>query len=344
VLVELPDAGVCLVDHQQTSQLNPAIDVDRIVGVIDHHALQNATIVTDKPIYIDIRPWGSMSTIIAHTFLTMRRRPTRQVAGMLLCAILSDTLNLQGPTTTEWDRAIVATLVEIAGVTDIQYLAAQQFKAKSSELAGLTPEALCNGDQKVFSFKSTGFTGTVGFAVVETTDDDVILSRSKELLEALREDKEAKRLSLLYLAVVNIVLLRTTLLLCGPAEQSLALASFPDAHLIHHKSLEAEEDGATFDMDHHEINTISSSTDELLLHDGGVAVIDHSWKQAGELMDLGNLVSRKKNLIPAITQAIKKGWAAPVPVVTSTSPSPLPNKSFLDNDAKNSKKEEMMSE
>jgi len=95
VLVELPDAGVCLVDHQQTSQLNPAIDVDRIVGVIDHHALQNATIVTDKPIYIDIRPWGSMSTIIAHTFLTMRRRPTRQVAGMLLCAILSDTLNLK---------------------------------------------------------------------------------------------------------------------------------------------------------------------------------------------------------------------------------------------------------
>jgi manganese-dependent inorganic pyrophosphatase len=58
----MPDAGICLVDHQQVSQLNKSIDVDRIVGVIDHHALQNATIVTDKPIYIDIRPWGSMST------------------------------------------------------------------------------------------------------------------------------------------------------------------------------------------------------------------------------------------------------------------------------------------
>lgn len=81
--------------------------VDRIVGVIDHHALQNATIVTDKPIYIDIRPWGSMSTIIAHYFLVHNERPSRKTAGMLLCAILSDTLNLMGPTTTEWDALMV---------------------------------------------------------------------------------------------------------------------------------------------------------------------------------------------------------------------------------------------
>lgn len=70
--------------------------MNRIVGVIDHHALQNATIVTDMPIYIDIRPWGSMSTIIAHNFFTLNRRPKKSTAGMLLCAILSDTLNLQG--------------------------------------------------------------------------------------------------------------------------------------------------------------------------------------------------------------------------------------------------------
>eukprot|EP00985_Skeletonema_marinoi_P027573 scaffold22891_cov151-Skeletonema_marinoi.AAC.8 len=104
VLKENPDAKICLVDHQQTSQMNPAINPDNVVGVIDHHALQSKTIVTDRPIYIDIRPWGSMSTIISHTFLTHQKRPSVGVAGMLLCAILSDTLNLQGPTTTEWDR------------------------------------------------------------------------------------------------------------------------------------------------------------------------------------------------------------------------------------------------
>jgi inorganic pyrophosphatase/exopolyphosphatase len=100
-----PECKICLVDHQQTSQMNPAIDPDSVVGVINHHALQSKTIVTDRPIYIDIRPWGSMSTIVAHTYLTHGRRPGRKIAGMLLCAILSDTLNLQGPTTTEWDRS-----------------------------------------------------------------------------------------------------------------------------------------------------------------------------------------------------------------------------------------------
>lgn len=267
LLVENPNAGVCLVDHQQTSQLNKSIDVSRIVGIIDHHALQNSTIVTDLPIYIDVRPWGSMSTIIAHQFMTLRRRPSKKTAGMLLCAILSDTLNLQGPTTTEWDRLMLAVLVELAGVEDVQFLCTQQFKAKSSELAGLSAHALCNGDQKVFTFKTEQFSGSVGFAVIETTDDDVIMSRSKDIIEALRLDKAQKGLDILFLGVANIVLLRTNLLLCGPSETSLAAASFPKGKLIN--------DG------------VHTST----------------------VMDLGGMVSRKKDFIPAITAAIKKGWS-----------------------------------
>ena len=67
---------------------------------------------------------------------------------------------------------MVAVLVELAEVDDVQFLATQQFKAKSSELAGLTADALINGDQKVFSFKTANFDGSIGFAVIETTDDD----------------------------------------------------------------------------------------------------------------------------------------------------------------------------
>lgn len=268
LLVKHPSAGVCLVDHQQTSQLNKSINVDRIVGVIDHHALQNSTIVTDMPIYIDIRPWGSMSTIIAHNFATLGRRPSRSTAGMLLCAILSDTLNLQGPTTTEWDRLMVAVLVQIAGVVDVQDLASRQFKAKSSELAFMTPDALCNGDQKAFSFATPSFKGSVGFAVIETTDDEVIMNRSAEILTALVKDKEDKKYDVLFLAVVNIVLLRSNLLLVGEAETSLAQASF-----AHGKILTPSENGAL-----------------------------------PFVMDLGGLVSRKKDFIPAVTAAVKRGW------------------------------------
>lgn len=259
-----PSAGVCLVDHQQMSQLNKAIDVDRIVGVIDHHALQNATIVTDKPIYIDIRPWGSMSSIVAHSFFTAQMRPSKSTAGMLLCAILSDTLNLLGPTTTDWDRSMVAILCEIAEVDDIQLLASQQFKAKSRELAGLTAQQLCNGDQKCFSFKASNFSGSVGFAVVETTDDEVIMARKAELICALVEIKADKKYDILYLAVVNIVELRSNLLCLGPQEFSLAVAAFKPKDYVH-------------------------ESDPFVL-------------------DLGNLVSRKNDFIPAVTKAIKGGW------------------------------------
>ena len=171
---------------------------------------------------------------------------------------------LQGPTTTEWDRLMVTVLVEIAEVDDIQFLATQQFKAKSSELAGLSCNALCNGDQKVFSFKTQYFDGSVGFAVVETTDDEIILSRADELLIALSHDKEHKKLSVLFLAVVNIVTLQSTLLLCGPNERSLAESAFKDGKMT---------DSSPFEM------------------------------------DLGGLVSRKKDFIPAVTKAIKLGWA-----------------------------------
>lgn len=168
-----------------------------------------------------------MSTIIAHTFLTHRRRPSKTVAGMLLCAILSDTLNLLGPTTTEWDRLMVAVLADLAEVKDIQLLASRQFKAKSRDLASLSAVGLVNGDQKSFSFEvKDGFSGDIGFAVVETTDDKVIMDRIDELLPEMIVCKKERNYSCLFLAVVNIVKLHSNLLLCGPTEQCLAEKSF----------------------------------------------------------------------------------------------------------------------
>ena len=228
MLESMPDAQVCLVDHQQTSQVNPSIPLKRICGVIDHHALQNETIVTEVPIFIDIRPWGCMSTIIAHGYLAQGRKPSKPIAGMLLCAIISDTLNLQGPTTTNWDKTMVAILAILAGVEDINFLSSQQFKAKSKELAGLSPNQLVNGDQKVFKLRNdvSGKEFKVGFAVVETTDDAVIMDRKEELLPELLAVKSEKGLDFLFLAVVNIVLMRSNLLMCDVAEKAMAKAAF----------------------------------------------------------------------------------------------------------------------
>jgi inorganic pyrophosphatase/exopolyphosphatase len=161
---------------------------------------------------------------------------------------------------------MVTVLVEIAGVDDVQFLASQQFKAKSSELANLTADVLVNGDQKVFTFKTDKFEGSVGFAVIETTDSAVLMAKKDDLLAALKEDKEAKSLSILYLAVVNIVQLHSHLFCIGPDELDLAKVAFP------------------------------------------LASVD-----SDNVVDLGNLVSRKKDFIPAVTKAIKAGWASGAP-------------------------------
>jgi len=239
-MVELhPEAGICLVDHQQTSQVNPAIPPTRIVGVIDHHALQSETIVTEMPIYLDVRPWGSMSTIIAHNYFTVGKRPPKAIAGMLLCAILSDTLNLAGPTTTTWDKMVVAILTKIAGIDDINFLASQQFKAKSRELAGMSAHQLVCGDQKVFTLKGQHFSGSLGFAVVETTDDEVIMAKKDELIPEILDVKSEKKLDFLFVAVVNIIAMRSTLLLASKGERALAKKAF---------SGPIAEDGLTMDL------------------------------------------------------------------------------------------------
>ena len=80
---------MCLVDFQQQSQLNPSIPMGNIVGVIDHHALQSNTIVTEKPIFVDIRPWGCMSSIVAHSYAVTGTFLPKPIAGCLLSAILT---------------------------------------------------------------------------------------------------------------------------------------------------------------------------------------------------------------------------------------------------------------
>eukprot|EP00501_MAST-03F_sp_TOSAG23-6_P002478 GSMAST32.ASY1.ANO1.2588.1 assembled CDS len=150
---------VCLVDHNQITQSPAQLEESFVVGIIDHHAMQKKTICTDKPVFVDIRPWGSACpTTILHpfilTYFSLNTHLTyitnNKIAGMLLSGILSDTLNLQSPTTTNHDRLAVATLASIAGVDDINTLAIEQFRAKSTSLASLSAYQIVCGDRKIF--------------------------------------------------------------------------------------------------------------------------------------------------------------------------------------------------
>ncbi len=120
---------MCLVDHNQLSQCPPGLDPKRVRGIIDHHAIQSGIVTTEMPIHVDIRPWGSTCTIITQLFIDQNKSINKQTAGLLLCGILSDTLNLQSPTTTEADKLMVSILARVADVSDVNALAQRLFKA-----------------------------------------------------------------------------------------------------------------------------------------------------------------------------------------------------------------------
>ena len=235
---------VCLVDHQQTTQMAAGINAANIKGIIDHHSLKSKTVSTSGPIYIDIRPWGSACTIIAFTFFQLKKLPSPNVAGMLLSGILSDTLNLKGPTTTETDRMMVAALARLAQVNDINELANFQFNAKTEALRDMSETEIFLGDHKVFEYKPKGKKSfLVGFGVVECVGDaprelfdrreglvyELVLGKSS--IPEGQAQKARGPLKYSFFAIVDIVRLSSRILLCGPAETEVAKLAWPDGVL-----------------------------------------------------------------------------------------------------------------
>eukprot|EP00658_Telonema_sp_P-2_P037442 TRINITY_DN26932_c0_g1_i3.p1 TRINITY_DN26932_c0_g1~~TRINITY_DN26932_c0_g1_i3.p1 ORF type:complete len:257 (+),score=55.68 TRINITY_DN26932_c0_g1_i3:207-977(+) len=161
----LEDRGVVLVDHNEPKQSvqefqdNPN-RAQQLRGVIDHHAIAEG-FSTATPLFVDIRAWGSACSIIAHNYVRKSEPIPEPVAKMLLCGILSDTLNLTSATTTTADRLMCVLLtilgdverpVQVGGDTirGPNELAVKMFKAKTNWFVGLGAYAICRGDMKRF--------------------------------------------------------------------------------------------------------------------------------------------------------------------------------------------------
>mmetsp|Transcript_4156 Transcript_4156/g.6136 ORF Transcript_4156/g.6136 Transcript_4156/m.6136 type:complete len:361 (+) Transcript_4156:75-1157(+) len=219
---EFKEKGICLVDFNQRSQLTEGLNEKQIRGIIDHHALREGSISSDIPIYMDIRPWGSVSTILAHTYLRNGKTIPKNVAGLMLSAILSDTLNRNSPTCTQIDKDMVLVLAEIAGVTDINELANQQFKAKAKMILKYSIAELLRGDLKKFQIQDI----LMAFGVCETPDSKTVLSKKEDILNEMRKMKATTNADLVYFAIVDVVNLSSKLLICGEEERDYAEKAF----------------------------------------------------------------------------------------------------------------------
>jgi len=138
---------VILLDHNEASQAVPGIEEADVIEIIDHHRL--GAITTLRPIRFFNDPVGATSTIIAMKFLEAGLTPSREIAGVLLCGILSDTLALRMSTTTHQDKKAVKWLAGIAGENPEQLGVA--LLEEGMDLSGVAVEVLLSRDTKVFT-------------------------------------------------------------------------------------------------------------------------------------------------------------------------------------------------
>lgn len=139
-----------LVDHNEKNQSIDDIESVEIVEIIDHHRVAN--IATNNPIYFRNIPVGSTCTIVAMMFFEQGVTPSKNIAGIMASAIISDTLLFRSPTTTQTDKQILMRLARIADINVEEY-SMEMFTAGTS-LVGKKPTDILSTDSKVFNISN----------------------------------------------------------------------------------------------------------------------------------------------------------------------------------------------
>ena len=198
-LIEKVEEGqeVILVDHNEFNQSVEGIEKAKILGVVDHHRIANFE--TTEPLYYTARPYGCTATILYKDFLQKGIEIERTEAILMASAIISDTLLLKSPTTTEHDRKALEELGKIANINVEEY-GLEMLKA-GTDLDDFSAEELINIDAKSLDKNGTKFV----IAQVNTVSIDDVLKRQSELEEAINKTISEKGLSLFVLAITDIL-------------------------------------------------------------------------------------------------------------------------------------------
>lgn len=207
-LIHARPKQVILVDHNERSQAVDGIEEAELLGIIDHHRV--ADVHTDKPVLFRVEPIGSASTIIAILYQEAGVPLPREVAGVLLAGLLTDTLILRSPTCTERDKQIAAVLAQIAG-EDIEDYGHAIFAAAASELSKVPAEELLTRDFK--EFRADGNIFAIG--TVEVANPIAVEQRIPELLSTMQRIAQAHSYTSFLFMIVNILKMRCHLLIVG---------------------------------------------------------------------------------------------------------------------------------
>ena len=213
--------AVMLVDHNEPAQSVDGLDKAELLEIVDHHRLGGLN--TANPIFVHIEPVGCTATIITKMFDCQKVELPKKIAGLLLSAIVSDTVLFKSPTCTEQDKAAAEKLAVIAGVNLKEYGMAM-LKA-GADLGDLTPAQIAKTDSKPFSFgKYKAIVAQI--SVMDTAD---ILAKKAELVAAMQELCQNEGYDMSLLMVTDIMEESTELVFVGEPKQLIADAFGKDA-------------------------------------------------------------------------------------------------------------------
>ncbi|ADL51485.1 putative manganese-dependent inorganic diphosphatase [Clostridium cellulovorans] len=215
-LISQKKKKVILVDHNERTQAVDGIEDAEIVEIVDHHRVAN--IETRNPIYYRCEPVGSTSTIVANLYFANNIEIPKWVAGLLLGAIISDTLLLKSPTTTDIDKQVLSRLAEIADV-DVEHFAKEMFKAGTS-LQGKTLDEIFYQDFKSFVINGR----KVGVGQVNTMDIEGFEPMKKDMLDLMNKTADNENYSAILLLLTDIYE-ESSLVLATGIEKDVAAGS-----------------------------------------------------------------------------------------------------------------------
>ena len=221
-LIDPPRIRLVLVDHNEYSQAVEGVEHAEVIEVIDHHRLAG-DLVSREPIRYINEPVGSTCTLVAREYRYAGIDIPREVAMCLIAGMVSDTLNLTSPTTTDLDRELLEWLCGIASVNAAEFT--HDFFASGSLLAHNTAVEAINADRKVFEENAA----RVSISHVEESGLDLFAARKDELCAALDSLIEIKGYDLALLIVTDINSHHSLLLASGNSQIINALVFERDA-------------------------------------------------------------------------------------------------------------------
>ncbi|AYA76872.1 manganese-dependent inorganic pyrophosphatase [Bacillus sp. Y1] len=205
--------SVILVDHNERQQSVSDIDQVRVLEVIDHHRIANFE--TSDPLYYRCEPVGCTATILNKLYKENNVQIRPEIAGLMLSAIISDSLLFKSPTCTAEDVAAAKELAEIAGV-DAESYGLDMLKA-GADLSDKSIQQLVSLDAKEFQMGAS----KVEIAQVNAVDINDVYSRQAELEETLSNIISEKGLDLFLFVVTDILTNDSTALALGNARSSV---------------------------------------------------------------------------------------------------------------------------